>query len=188
MEADRLMKTRLERIAHALDAPGRVAGRVALWTALVLVIVAATNTIVRYVGTLLGQNLSSNRWIELQWYLFAIMILLSAAHGIQKDVHVRVDAIYERLRPARRAWINLAGWTFLFMPFMAWALLSSYDMAAESWLRREASSDPDGLLRYPLKMLIPAAFALLVLQGVSAILHCIIFLRQPRQPAGDDHV
>ena len=57
-----------------------------------------------------------------------------------------------------------------------------------SWLRREASSDPDGLLRYPLKMLIPAAFALLALQGVSAILHCIAFLRKPRTPAGDRHV
>ena len=171
------MKARLEKIADRLDIPGLYTARIAQWATLVLIAVAALNTLARYLGSSIGINLSSNRWIELQWYLFAVMILLSGARGIQQDSHVRIDILHERLRPSLRSWINILGWIFLFLPFCMWSMFGGWHMAMDSWHLRETSSDPDGLIRYPLKMLIPITFFLLSLQGIASILRSISALR-----------
>ncbi|MEM7165811.1 MAG: TRAP transporter small permease subunit [Planctomycetota bacterium] len=123
-------------------------------------------------------QLSSNAYLELQWYLFATILLLAAAHTLRNNAHVRVDVLYDRFSAKNRARINLFGHALLLLPFCGFMLWVSWDGVLESWRVREVSPNPAGLARYPIKAAIPVAFLLLALQGVSEIIKQWVALRQ----------
>ena len=165
------------RIARAIDRLSEVVGRAVSWLALAMILIGAYNAIVRYLGRFMGWSLSSNVYIELQWYLFSLVFLLGAAYTLKRDAHVRVDVFYGRLSPRAQAWIDLLGGALFLIPFCVFALWVSWPQVANSWAVREVSSDPGGLPRYPIKSVILLAFALLLLQGVSQVIHRLAFLR-----------
>jgi TRAP-type mannitol/chloroaromatic compound transport system permease small subunit len=144
----------------------RLADAVA-WLTVAMLAIAAANALFRYVGRATGIHLSSNLWIELQWYLFAAIFLLGSAGALARDVHVRVDAFYARLPARARAGVDLAGHVLLLVPFCAVAIWTSFPAVRASWAVLEVSPDPGGLPRYPVKTLIPIAFALLLAQGLA---------------------
>jgi TRAP-type mannitol/chloroaromatic compound transport system permease small subunit len=157
----------LARASRAIDAFHHRLGSWVTWLTLVMVLVGAFNALARYLGRTVGVNLSSNAWIELQWYLFSLVFLLGAAPALAKGAHVRVDVLYARVPPRARAWIDLLGSLLFLLPFTLFGLWSSWPAIRNSWAVREVSSDPGGLPRYPLKTMILVAFALLFLQGLS---------------------
>ncbi|MEM8545682.1 MAG: TRAP transporter small permease subunit, partial [Cyanobacteria bacterium P01_H01_bin.119] len=138
--------------------------------------VGAYNAITRYLGQYLGVNLSSNRYIEVQWYLFSLVFLLGAAYVSQKNAHVRVDIIYSRLSVKQKAWIDLVGSLVMLLPFCAIVIYYSIPAVVNSWSVFESSSDPAGLPRYPLKTVIPIAFAWLGSQGISSAIKQIAII------------
>lgn len=123
-------------------------------------------------------SLSSNAYLELQWYMFGTILLLAAAHTLRTNGHVRVDVLYDRFSARRRAWVNLIGHTCLLLPFCAFMLWVSWDGVLESWRVREGSPDPAGLARYPIKAAIPLAFVFLALQGISEVIKQVLLLRR----------
>ncbi len=159
----------VERVTHGL---AMVAG----WATLLMVLIGAYNAIARYLGKHLGMALTSNALVELQWYLFSVVFLLGAPWALRQGAHVRVDILYERLSPKGRAWINVIGTVVLLLPFAALGVWTCWDFAAESIAGREGSNDPDGLARYPIKALLPFAFALLWLEALALLLEQIAFL------------
>jgi len=174
----------LLRVASAVDRLNRAVGRIVAWLVLGMVLVGAFNTVARYLGRYLGVALSSNAWIELQWYLFSLVFLLGAAYALERDAHVRVDVLYGRLSPRGRAWIDVVGTVVFLLPFCAFGIWMSLPTVRSSWAVLEMSPDPGGLPRYPIKTAIPVAFALLFFQGVSELIKKVAFLRGIR-PAGD---
>jgi TRAP-type mannitol/chloroaromatic compound transport system permease small subunit len=117
-----------------------------------------------------GFNLSSNAWLEIQWYLFAGMVMLGGAYTLAVNEHVRVDVLYSHYSARTRVWVDLFGAIFFLLPmsvmigWMSWPLfINSYDIG-------EISGNAGGLLRWPVKILIPLGFLLLTLQGVSEII------------------
>jgi TRAP-type mannitol/chloroaromatic compound transport system permease small subunit len=169
-------------VARAIDALTGAIGRAVAWLALLMVLVGAFNASARYAGRYLGLHLSSNAWIELQWYLFSIVFLLGAAHALREDAHVRVDVVFGRLSERARALIDIAGTVLLLVPFAAFVLWVSVPVVRASWRVREVSPDPGGLPRYPLKALILVCFALLLLQAVSQLAKHVQRLRRPAVP------
>lgn len=167
----------LLRVSRWIDRISRWLGWVTLGFTLVMTAVGAYNAITRYLGQYIGTNLSSNRYIEVQWYLFSLVFLLGAAYVLQKDGHVRVDIIYGRLSPRQKAWVDLCGALLMLVPFCAVVIFYSIPAVVNSWRVLEQSSDPSGLPRYPLKTMIPIAFAWLGLQGVSEAIKQIAILR-----------
>jgi TRAP-type mannitol/chloroaromatic compound transport system permease small subunit len=159
------------RLSRAIDALNERVGHLVYWLILAAVLVSAGNAIVRYV-----LDTSSNAWLELQWYLFSAVFLLAAGYTLLHNEHVRIDVIIGQFSPRVRAWIDLLGGVFFLMPMAVVILVLSWPMVEDSYLRREISSDAGGLLRWPVKLLIPAGFLLLVLQGVSEIIKRIAFL------------
>lgn len=137
------------------------------WLALFMVLVGAISAVVRYFGRSQQWTLNLTPATELQWYFFSVIFLLGAAYGLNHDVHVRVDVMYERFSAKTRAWIDLAGTVLFLVPFSLMMLWVSYPAVRASWQVREASPDPGGLPRYPIKILILVSFGLLVLQAVS---------------------
>lgn len=165
------------RLARAIDGLNERIGRGVGWLALVMVLIGAYNAVVRYLGRFFGWNLSSNAYIELQWYLFSLLFLLAAAYTLKRGAHVRVDVLYGRLSPRGKAWIDLAGTILFLLPFSAFCLWVTWPSVHNSWVVREVSPDPGGLVRYPIKAAILLAFVLILLQGVAEVVKLVAFLR-----------
>lgn len=140
------------------------------WLTLAMIAVGALNALARYLTRYTGVSLTSNAWFELQWYMFSLIFLLGAAYGLRHDVHVRVDVMYSRATPRTRAWIDLAGSVLFLIPFCIMMLVTSWPAVRNSWAVREASPDPGGLVRYPIKALLLVCFTLLMLQALAGVI------------------
>ena len=158
------------RWARYIDRFNDRVGRALYWLTLVMVGVGAFNAIARYLDKYTGLGLSSNMWIEMQWYLFSLVFLLGAAYTLEYDDHVRVDVLYSQLSRRGRAWINLLGTVLFLLPFCGVVLWVSIPFAQNSWAILEGSPDPGGLPRYPIKTVIPIALLLLMAQGGALII------------------
>jgi TRAP-type mannitol/chloroaromatic compound transport system permease small subunit len=132
-----------------------------------LVVVCSFNAIARWAGRFLGTNLSSNVYLELQWYLFAAAFLIGGAYTLKHGAHVRVDVLLDRCPPRVRRAIDFGGSWLLLVPFAAFLVWISLDPVLRSIELREGSPDPGGLPRYLVKPLIPLGALLLLLQGVA---------------------
>ena len=175
----------LRRLARAVDALNNRIGAGIRWLALIMILVGAFNAIARYATRYTGVALSSNAYLDLQWYFFSLIFLLGAAYGLQHDVHVRVDVLYARLSRRARAWIDLAGTVLFLIPFSVLMLWVSWPAVRNSWAIHETSPDPGGLPRYPIKTVILLSFGLLLLQALSQLLKQVDVIRGVDGTAAD---
>jgi TRAP-type mannitol/chloroaromatic compound transport system permease small subunit len=159
-------------LAHMIDALNERVGRAVAWLVLVAVLLSTGNAISRY-----ALSLSSNAWLEIQWYLFSAIFLLAAGYTLRHGGHVRIDILYGRYSPRTRAWIDIFGGLFFLMPMAVLILYLSWPVFVQSYSGHEISGDAGGLVRWPVKLLMPVGFALLVLQGLSQIVKRVAFLR-----------
>ncbi|MDX1740810.1 MAG: TRAP transporter small permease subunit [Rhodothermales bacterium] len=164
---------RLLKIARGIDRLSTRTGQIVYWLTLLMVLLGSFNAIVRYLDKYTGLGLSSNTYIELQWYLFGLVFLLGAAYTLRENAHVRVDVFYGRLSRKGRAWINIAGTIAFLLPFCITMIVVSWPAVRNSWVIFEGSPDPGGLPRYPIKTVIPIAFLLLALQGISLLIKSV---------------
>ncbi|HKJ10477.1 MAG TPA: TRAP transporter small permease subunit [Gammaproteobacteria bacterium] len=160
----------LVRLTRALDGLAEWTGRAISWLTLLLVLDTFAVVVLRY--------LFSVGWIAMQesmTYLHAFVFLLGAAYTLRHDGHVRVDIVYRDLGPRARAWLDLLG-TFVFLvPVCAFILWSSWGYVASSWALHEGSEEAGGLpLVYILKTAIPVMAVLMLIQGLSQTLHCVL--------------
>lgn len=162
--------------ARWIDRFNERAGRGLYWLTLVMVVVGALNAIMRSLDQYTGLDVSSNMWIELQWYIFSLIFLLGAAYTLKYDDHVRVDVLYSQLSRRGKAWINVVGTGLLLIPFCTVLLWVSIPFVTSSWEILEASPDPGGLPRYPIKTVIPIALLLVLLQGLSLVIREVAVL------------
>ncbi len=170
----------MQRLLHIADVIDRIQDRIGswlYWLTLVMVVIGAYNAIVRYLDKYTGMTLSSNTYLEMQWYLFAILFLVGAAYTLKHDAHVRVDILYTRLGEKGKAWINLLGTVLFLFPFCILMLWVSWPAVANSWAVMEMSPDPGGLPRYPIKTVIPIAFLLVMVQGISMTIRAVATLK-----------
>ena len=167
----------LRRFSELVDGLNDRIGAVIRWLALLMVLVGAFNALARWLTRYSGLSLSSNAYLDMQWYMFSLIFLLGAAYGLNHDVHVRVDVLYARLSARSRAWVDLVGSVLFLLPFALVMLWVSWPAVANSWSIREVSPDPGGLPRYPIKAVILVSFGLLLLQGLSQVVKQIEVLR-----------
>ena len=161
----------LLRLSQAIDALSQRVGRSALWLVLIAVLISSANAVIRKLF-----NLSSNAFLEVQWYLFSAIFLICAGYTLLRNEHVRIDVISSRLSPRGRAVIDIVGTLFFLLPMALIVLKLSWPLFIDAYSSNELSSDAGGLARWPVKLLIPVGFALLALQGVSELIKRIAFL------------
>lgn len=155
-----------------IDTLNAVIGRTVTWLTLVVVLVSAGNAVVRKV-----LHTSSNAWLELQWYLFGAIFLLAAGYTFLRNEHVRVDVLSQRFSPRTQAKIEIFGVLFLLLPACALVFWLSLPFFYESYVLNEKSSNTGGLIRWPVKLLIPVGFSLLILAALSHLIKSIAFLK-----------
>ena len=170
MEALRRFSVLIDRLSEAI-------GSLTAWLTLLMVLLGAFNAVGRYAGRFIGIDLASNAFIESQWYLFSLVFLLGASYTLKHNGHVRVDVFYARLTPRRRAALNLGGTLLLLLPFCVFVLVVSWPSVSNSVRIFEASPDPGGLPRWPIKAVILISFVLVILQGLSEAIKEWLFLR-----------
>jgi TRAP-type mannitol/chloroaromatic compound transport system permease small subunit len=171
------MKTLLA-LSRAIDALNGHVGRAVTWLVLVMVAVSSLNALSRYLF-----NVSSNAWLELQWYLFAAVFLLCAGYTLLYNEHIRIDVVAARLPARTRLWIDVLGTLFFLLPVAAYLAWLSWPIFMNAWVSGEMSSNAGGLIRWPARLLVPAGFLLLFLQGVSELIKRIAALRGIDVPA-----
>ncbi|HJN73614.1 MAG TPA: TRAP transporter small permease subunit [Myxococcota bacterium] len=170
----------LTAISRGIDALNEKIGKLVGFFVLAMVAIGAFNSVARYLGRFTETQLSSNAFLEGQWYLFSLLFLLGAGYTLRRDEHVRVDVFYGRLSKKNKAIIDLLGGLLFLLPFCVFALLVSWSSVANSWAVWEQSPDPGGLPRWPIKSMILVSFVLLFFQGISEVIKRIRVLR------GDD--
>jgi len=162
----------LLQFSTLIDKANEWIGKGAAWLGLLAVIVCTGNATARY-----AFNIGSNAWLELQWYFNSAVFLLIAAYALKLNEHVRIDVIAGRLSQKAQAWIDIVGSVFMLLPAVTIIAWYSYPSLFNSFAIGEHSSDPGGLIRWPVRLLIPVAFTLLGLQGVSELIKRVAFLR-----------
>lgn len=156
---------------RAADAVSGWFGRIAAWSIAASCVISAAVATLRY-----SFNIGSNAWLEAQWYCFAVAVMLGAPALLKLNEHVRVDIIYGGRSPRTKAWIDLLGLALFLLP-LCWVLTRvSIPFVHESWLQQEHSPSAGGLLRWPVKAVLPLGFVLLGLQAVAEIFKRIGFL------------
>lgn len=159
----------LRQISSAIDGLNDRIGVVTRWMAFLMVLIGAISAVVRYFARSQQWTLNLTPATEAQWYLFSMIFLMGAAYGLNHDVHVRVDVMYERMSAKTQAIIDLVGTVIFLIPFSILMLYVSFPAVQVSFSVRESSPDPGGLPRYPIKALILVSFVLLLLQAFSQI-------------------
>jgi TRAP-type mannitol/chloroaromatic compound transport system permease small subunit len=165
--------------SRAMDKVSGAFGWIADWMVLLSCAISAGNATMRY--TL---NYSSNAWLEVQWYLFAGIVMLGASYTLVRNEHVRVDLVYGSLGTRGKLWVDVFGIILFLLPAMILLTWMTWPFFLDAFIRNEQSSNAGGLLRWPVKLLLPLGFLLLVLQGFAELIKRIALLRGI-QPAGE---
>ncbi|NGO52856.1 TRAP transporter small permease subunit [Allomesorhizobium camelthorni] len=159
-------------LSRAIDRMNEFIGKWVSWLILLAVLVSAANAVIR--KTL---NMSSNAWLELQWYLFGAAFLLAAAYTLRQNEHIRIDIVYGMFSRRVQHWIDLFGHVFFLMPFVLLMIYYFVPYVSLSYRSGEVSTNAGGLIIWPAKSLLLIGFSLLALQGISEIIKKIAIMR-----------
>ncbi|MDO8931987.1 MAG: TRAP transporter small permease subunit [Rhodocyclaceae bacterium] len=161
----------LLKLSGLIDQTNERVGKLATWMILVVVVISAGNAVMRY-----AINWSSNGLLEIQWYLFSGIFMLCSGYVLLKNEHIRIDVVAGRLSPRAQNWIDVFGILVFLLPMVLITLTLSWPVFMNAWDTGEGSPNPGGLIRWPVRLLMPIGFLLLALQGVSELIKRIAFL------------
>ena len=162
----------LLKLSGLVDALNKRVGQAIMWLILAAVLVSGGNAVMR--KTL---SISSNAFLETQWYLFSAVFLLGAGYTFLKNAHVRIDFVSSRLSARARSWIDVFGILLILAPFCWIVIRLSWPLFFKAWQSGEISMNYGGLIRWPVYLLVPLGMALLLLQGGSELIKRFAFLR-----------
>jgi TRAP-type mannitol/chloroaromatic compound transport system permease small subunit len=162
----------LLKLSTGIDAIANQIGRLIRWLVLASVLISAANAIVRK-----AFNISSNGFLEIQWYLFAAVFLLGSGFAFMRNVHVRIDFISSKLSKRTNAVIDLLGIVVFLIPLCAIMVRLSWPLFSNALGTGEMSQNAGGLIRWPAYLLMPVGFGLLLLQALSELIKRIAFLK-----------
>ena len=180
--------------AGAIDRLNRWLSLIAIWFVLLASLLSAFNAFFRYFINEIVQlgrdykSLSalnrlleiygahSNSFLEAQWYMFAVMAMFGAAYTLKVNEHVRVDLLYGWVSERTRTWIDFIGGIFCLMPFCITMAYITWPWFVDAWHSGEISTNAGGLVRWPVKLILPLGFFFVALQGISEIIKCFAAL------------
>jgi TRAP-type mannitol/chloroaromatic compound transport system permease small subunit len=158
-------------ISRAIDAVTGFIGYHVRWLILAAVMVSAVNAVIRK-----AFDISSNAWLELQWFLFGAVFMLAAAYTLQKNAHVRIDVVSSRISKTARDWIDLACHLVMLAPLTLIMIWLSWPFFWESFVGNEGSPNAGGLTVWPSKFFVFAGFVLLFFQMLSEVVKRVAVL------------
>ncbi len=159
-------------LSRIIDRINEIVGRSVIWLVLLAVLISAANATIRKTF-----DISSNAWLELQWYLYGTVFMLAAAYTLLRNEHIRIDIVSGRLSKRTRDWIDLICHLLFLMPFCGAMVWLSWPWFMRSFNSGEVSTNAGGLIIWPAKFMVLAGFVLLTAQGISEIIKRIAVIR-----------
>ncbi|HWH42767.1 MAG TPA: TRAP transporter small permease subunit [Usitatibacter sp.] len=158
-------------VSRLIDRMNEHIGRAVYWLVLAAVLLSAGNAIVRKIF-----SVSSNAYLEAQWYLFSAVFLLCAGYTLLRNEHVRIDILVGKLSARAQAWVDIFGTVLFLLPMATLIMWLSWPYFVRAYTQNEISGSAGGLTIWPARLLLPVGFALLVLQGVSELIKRVAFV------------
>ena len=162
----------LLNLSRLIDRMNEFVGKWVAWLILAAVVVSASNALIRKIF-----NMSSNGFLEIQWYFFAAVFLLCAGYTMLSNEHVKIDVFLHMLSKRKQMWIDIIGIVFFLFPFVVAVVVLSWPLFVTALQTGEMSQNAGGLIRWPVYMLLPLGFTLLGLQGISELIKRFAFLK-----------
>ena len=162
----------LLRFSRAIDWLNTQIGKYVIWLILASTVISGVNAVVRKVF-----NMSSNAYLEVQWYLFAASFMIAAGYTLLNQEHVKIDVVYSRWSKRTQIWIDIIGFVFFLTPICLAILWYGIPFFLQGYRSGEMSSNSGGLIRWPVYAMIPLGFTLLMLQGWSELIKRFAFLQ-----------
>ena len=162
---------KLLALSRLIDVMNEKLGLIANWLVLLSCLISAGNAFSRY-----AFSISSNAWLEIQWYMFGALVMLGASYTLKRNEHVRVDIVYSNLSTRAQIWVDIVGAILFLLPATIILCYLSWPVFHNSWMENEVSMNAGGLIRWPIKIFLPLGFALLSLQGISELVKRIAML------------
>lgn len=159
-------------LSRVIDAFNELIGKLIRWLVLATVLISAVNAIVRK-----AFNIGSNAYLEVQWYLFAAVFMLGAGYAFLRNAHVRIDFISSKLSKRTNAMIDILGIVVFVIPLCLILITLSWPFFVNAWNTGEMSSNAGGLIRWPVYLLVPVGFSILLAQSLSELVKRIAFLK-----------
>ncbi|HTR59218.1 MAG TPA: TRAP transporter small permease subunit [Casimicrobiaceae bacterium] len=170
-------------LSRLIDRVSDRIGHTVYWLVLVTVLVSAANAVVRK-----AFNVSSNAFLEIQWYFFSAIFLFLAGYTLLRNEHVRIDVLAGRFSKRTQAWIDIIGTLFFLLPMAVLFAWLGWPLFVDTFEHHEVSTNAGGLIIWPARLLVPIGFALLTLQGISELIKRIAFLRGLIPDPSEKHV
>lgn len=161
----------LLQFSRRIDSVSVAVGRATIWLVLAVVLLSAGNAVSRF-----AFNVSSNAMLEIQWYLFSAIFLFCAAYVLKQNEHIRIDVITGRFSARAQNWIDVFGILVFLLPMALLVAYLSWPVFMNAWNSGEMSSNPGGLIRWPVRLMVPLGFALLILQAIAELIKRLAFL------------
>ena len=162
----------LLKLSALIDRINEAVGKVVMWLVLAAVLISAGNAIMRK-----AFSIGSNAYLEIQWYLFAAVFMLGVGYVMLKNAHVRIDFVSARLSKRTNALVDAIGIVVFTIPLSIIMVDLGWPLFARAWDSGEMSQNAGGLIRWPVMLLIPAGFTILMLQAVSELIKRVAFLQ-----------
>lgn len=162
----------LLKLALGMDWISGKLSKIATWAVLAAALISAGNAFIRY-----GIDLSSNAWLEIQWYLFAATVMFGAPLVMLLNEHVRVDIVYGKLRGNKQVYVDILGFALFLLPAMGLIAYLSWPLFMRAFVSGEMSGNAGGLIRWPVLLLMPVGFLLMFLQGLAEIIKRVAYLQ-----------
>ena len=181
----------LLKLAKLIDWLTERIGKSIIWLVLIVTLIGAGNAVMRYTF-----NYSSKAFLEIQWYMFSAIFLFGAGYTLMRNEHVRIDLIAGRLSKRAQTWIDIFGIIVFLMPMAIAVMVMSWPIFLLALQNNEQSSNAGGLVVWPVRLLVPIGFFLLVLQGISELIKRVGFLlgmcpdptEKPRKPTPEEEL
>ena len=174
--------TALLRVSRAIDAVNEGIGKLVMWLILAAVVISAGNAVMRK-----AFDIGSNAYLEIQWYLFSAVFLLGSGYVFLRNAHVRIDFVSSKLSKRTNAIIDAVGMVVFLIPLCLILISLSWPVFERSWVSGEMSQNAGGLIRWPVQLLIPLGFSILLMQAFSELIKRIAFIKGlVPEPFSDD--
>ncbi|MES2245302.1 MAG: TRAP transporter small permease subunit [Pseudomonadota bacterium] len=162
----------LLKFSNAVDWVNAQIGKYVIWLILASTVISAVNAVIRKVF-----NMSSNAYLEVQWYFFAASFLLAAGYTLLQGEHVKIDVVSSKLSKRGQIWVDIIGFSVFLTPVCLTILYYGIPFFLQGYRSGEVSANAGGLIRWPVYAMIPLGFTLLMLQGWSELIKRIAFLK-----------
>lgn len=162
----------LLKLSRLIDALNEGVGKIIMWLILAAVVISASNAVMRK-----AFDISSNAFLEIQWYLFAAVFMLGSGYVFLRNGHVRIDFVSSKLSKRTNTIIDILGIVVFTIPLSLILISLSWPVFSRAWVSGEMSQNAGGLIRWPVFLLVPLGFSLLAAQCVSELIKRIAFLR-----------